>query len=574
MLGRGAWHRAGRTRPYRSADDQPVSTERPGPLEVAPVTIYRAERVVTLDGGDAEALVVGGDRVLARGSWSGARAGFPGAAVVELDGVVIPGLQDAHTHLALTVEDRLHLDLSPDVVRSRTDLLALLGREAGRTPPGCWLRASRYSDAGTQDRPLSRWDLDAVTGQVPTLVVHIASHWGVANSAALALAGLDDDATPPPGGEFGRDGGGRLTGVLFEQALFDFAFPAVSRTGSVVVPPSGAADRLAALGRVVEQWHAAGLTAICDAMVGPEDLRLFQEARRRGLLTLRTGMLIAAQHYDLVRRLGLRSGLGDDGLRVVGVKAFVDGAVAGRTCLTDAPHAGRQDHGIQSTPTGELREIVRAVHDDGNRLGVHANGDRAIRLLLDLLEEAAEQAPRPGLRHRVEHCSMVDDDIVRRLRSLDAIVVPFGSYVHFYGQSLIDWYGEELVQRMFAHASLLRAGVTVAGSSDHPCGPYEPLLAVQSCVTRTGRDGVPVGVSQRVSVTDALRCYTVGAAEATGEADRQGRLAPGYLADFVVLGADPRRVPESSIGAIPVRSTWVGGRRVWPVPDPEGPTQS
>jgi len=126
----------------------------------------------------------------------------------------------------------------------------------------------------------------------------------------------------------------------------------------------------------------------------------------------------------------------------------------------------------------------------------------------------------------------------------------------------VDWYGEERVSRMFAHRDLLDAGVTVAGSSDYPCGPIEPLTAIQSLVTRTGFDGALVGGSQRISVEEALRIYTVGSAEATGEAGLKGTLSPGMLADFVVLGDDPRTVEPATIGAVPVRSTWVGGSRV------------
>jgi predicted amidohydrolase YtcJ len=539
-------------------------------LEEAPARIFRAQRFVTLDGPDVEALVVGGGtddgRVLARGSWEGACRRFPGAEVVELEGTVVPGFNDAHQHLAIASEDLLHLDLSPDAVASHPELLSTLREEAVRTQPGGWVRGSRYDDAKTSgSERLSRAQLDEATGDVPTLVVHVACHWGVANSAALALGGIDERTPAPPGGELGRDGAGRLNGLLFEQALFDFANPAMSRTGTSVAPASSLADRLGGLRRATERWHAAGLTSICDAMVGPDDVALFSEAEARGLLTLRTGMLVAAPHYDLVHSLRLRSGLGGERLRFVGVKAFVDGAVGGRTCLVEQPHVDG-GHGIQTTSTDDLREIVRTVHGDGNRIGVHANGDRAIAILLDVLEEATTAEPRPGLRHRIEHCSMVDEGLVRRIADLRAIAVPFGSYPWYHGGALVDWYGER-VARMFAHRDLLDAGVTVAGSSDYPCGPVEPLLALQSCATRTGYDGAPVGERQRISVEEALRVYTIGSATATGEDRIKGTLAPGRLADFVELDADPRTVDPATLGRLAVRSTWVGGRRVWPSPD-------
>jgi len=287
-------------------------------------TIVRADRVVTLAGPDVEALVVSGGRVLASGSWAS-----PDAAVVTVGGTVVPGLHDAHVHLAMASEDLLHLDLSPQAVGSHHDLLTLLQREALQSVPGAWLRGSRYDDVKTSSsEQLTRQQLDEITGDVPTLVVHVAGHWGVVNSAALALGGIDDATEPPPGGDFGHDGTGRHNGVLFEQALFDFAYPAVSRTGSTVIPASALAERLSGLRRAVARWHAAGLTSICDAMVGPDDLALFSEAAAQGVLTLRTGMLIAAPHYELVHRLGLRCGLGDEMLRFVGVKAFVDGGTA------------------------------------------------------------------------------------------------------------------------------------------------------------------------------------------------------------------------------------------------------
>jgi predicted amidohydrolase YtcJ len=524
--------------------------------------ILRGDPVVTLDGPDVEALVVSGGRVVARGSLEGARVRHPDADVLDAGGTVVPGLNDAHCHLAMASEDLLHTDLSPDAVSSHRALLDLLRAEAAQTAAGGWVRGSRYDDVKTSGtEQLTRWQLDEATGDVPTLVVHVACHWGVVNSAALALAGIDDRTEPPPGGDFGRDAAGRHNGVVLEQALFEFANPALSR-GRTVAPASSLEDRLGGLRRAVRRWHAAGLTSICDAMVGPDDLALFGEASARGLLTLRTGMLVAAPHYDLVHRLGLHSGLGDERLRFVGIKAFVDGAVAGRTCLVEDPHRDG-GHGIQSTSTDDLRGIVRTVHGDGNRLAVHANGDRAIRLLLALLEEAATADPRPGLRHRIEHCSLVDSDILRRAASLRAIAVPFGSYPQFHGGALVDWYGDERVGRMFAHRDLLDAGITVAGSSDYPCGPIEPLLAIQSCVTRAGFDGAPVGLRQRIGVEESLRVYTTGSAEATGEAHLKGTLTPGRLADFVVLGADPRAVDPATIGTIPVRSTWVGGEQVW-----------
>ena len=241
----------------------------------------------------------------------------------------------------------------------------------------------------------------------------------------------------------------------------------------------------------------------------------------------------------------------------------MDGAIGGRTCLLEQPFEDSAYHGMQTTSTEQLTEIVRSVHTSGSRLAVHANGDRAISLLLDLIEAVNKEHPRPDAHHRIEHCTVITEEILRRMGRLGMIGVPFGSYVHYHGGNLLKWYGAERSERMFAHRSFLDLGVAVAGSSDYPCGPFEPLLAMQSCVTRRGWDGAEIGLSQRITPLEALELYTTAGAYASGEQDRKGRLAPGYLADFVVLGADPLATSHDEIAAIPVRATYVGGRRVW-----------
>lgn len=529
------------------------------------MTVVRARRVITLTEDAAESFAFWGDRVLATGRFADLREAFPGADVLDAgEGVIVPGFNDAHMHLAMAADESLHVDLSPSAVRSLSGLLDRLRQEAERTPPGQWIRASHYDDGKMPEgRLLTRWDLDEVSRAHPVLVVHVAGHWGVANSLALQLGGVDERTAPPPGGEFGRDGSGRLNGVLYEQALFDFAYPALARGGRTVVPETTLEDRLRGLARAVARFHAAGLTSVTDALVGPRDLELVQEARRRGLLTLRVNLLLSAEYYDLLERLRLSTGFGDEHLRFGGVKAFVDGAIGGRTCLLRDPFEGTEDRGIQRTSTEELARIVRRVHQDGNRLCVHANGDRAIEILLDQLESAQAACPRPGLAHRIEHCTVVSEDLLVRMRRLGVIAVPFGSYVYYHGGKLVEWYGAARVARMFAHRSFLDHGIPVAGSSDYPCGPYEPLVALQSCVTRRGWDGVVVGEAQRITPLEALALYTTGSAYASGEQDRKGRLAPGYLADFVVLGDDPLAVDPAALGEVEVRATYVGGRRVW-----------
>jgi predicted amidohydrolase YtcJ len=529
-------------------------------------TIYHARAVITMTRERAQAFAVLGERVVAIGAANDLRAQFAGAQEIDFgDAVVVPGFNDAHMHLGMTAEDLLHVDLSHKSTVSLSAAKAKLAEQARRVAPGSWIRASRYDDARMPEgRVLDRWDLDEVSAAHPILVIHIAGHWGVANSKALELGGIDEKTEPPFGGKFGRDATGRLNGVLYEQALFDFAYPSASKRGSTAAPASSFEERLAGLSRAVQMFHSAGLTSLGDALVGPDEIALFQEALRRGLLTLRVNMLVTHAHYEHVRRLGLRSGFGDDRLRFGGVKTFIDGAIGGRTCLMEQPFEGTtDDYGIQTMSTSDLRDIVRMVHGDGTRLCTHANGDRAISLLLGELEAAQAEQPRPNLAHRIEHCTIINEEILKRMKRLGAIAVPFGSYVFYHGGKLIDWYGRKRVERMFAHRSFFETGVAVAGSSDYPCGPYEPLLALQSCVTRRGSDGEIVGENQRLTPLQALALYTTNAAYAGGEDHFKGRLAPGFVADFVVLSDNPLEVEPATLGSLEVLRTYVGGKCVW-----------
>ena len=322
-----------------------------------------------------------------------------------------------------------------------------------------------------------------------------------------------------------------------------------------------------ALSLVAGELNAAGITSVGDAMVGPTELSLLQTAYERGELTARVNALVTFRHVDAFHSTGLRTGFGDHWLRIGGVKAFADGAVAGGTCLVEEPFEGTSDHGIQTLGKDELVELALRVHGAGSRLAIHANGDRAIKLVLDSLEHARAEFPDTHVAHRIEHCSLIDADILRRMRALGAIAVPFGSYVAFHGDKLVDYYGPDRLERMFAHRSFLDWGIPVAGSSDYPCGPFEPLIALASCATRistAGRTtGRVLGSSQRISTQEALAIYTAGSAYASGEAAIKGSLLPGKLADFVLLSEDPLSVGPDRLTEVEIRQTWVGGRPVW-----------
>lgn len=531
------------------------------------VRIVTARRIITLADTEPGALACRGEKIVAAGPVADLRERFPRAEVHDLgEATVVPGFNDAHQHPTICAEHSLHVDLSPGQVHSPADVTRALRERAARTPPGSWVVAAGLDPARTlPGGGLTRGDLDQACPDHPVLVVHVTLHSGVLNSQGLRLAGLSDDSPDPPGGELGRDAAGHLTGFLLDQALYDVAFPAFTRRRTVV-PPPGPEDRERAFLVFADRLLAAGITSVGDAMVGPDGWELLERLDRRDALPLRVNALVAYEHFEYFRQLGPAAPAPEGRLRIGGAKVFADGAVNGGACWVNEPVIGAEGHGLPRMPPDELAKVVGEIHDAGWRVAVHANGDRAIGATLEAVARAQRASPRPGARHRIEHVAIVNDQIVAAMRELGTVAVPFGQYPAAHGDKLRAYYEPERIERMFAHRTLLEAGIPVAGSSDYPCGPLEPLYAMRSCVTRADRAGRAFGESQRISARDALSLYTTGAAFASAEEGSKGRLAPGYLADFAVLGEDPLAVPGERLTDIPVRQTWVGGRPVWSAP--------
>lgn len=523
------------------------------------LTLIAASRVVTQAGPDVEALVLFGDRVLAAGSRAEMKAMAPGAEAWEYPGAtVVPGFNDAHSHLTMTAAQASGLDLSDDQVDTPDALARTITRAARSLGPGGWLVASRYDHMRSgEGRRLTRQELDHLVPDHPAIVVNIGAHWGVANSRALAAGGFWDGMADPPGALLGRDDDAHLDGYVAEQALFDFVYPSLAGRDPIA-PVIGLEDHAHAIVQVSRGFLASGLTSVGDAMVGPRELRALREAGQRGL-ALRVNALMTYPSLHGLADLGIGNGFGDEWLRIGGIKAFADGAVAGRSCAVAEPFEGTHERGILTTDLSQLRDLADHAATAGLRLAVHANGERAITMVLDALESTAVPPGTRPVRHRIEHCSIVTPGILARMARLEVMAVPFGSYAWFHGDTLIEWYGTDRLERMFAHRSMLDAGLTVAGSSDYPCGPWEPLRGLQSCVSRRSRGGRDVGSSQKVTLREALRMYTVGSATVSGEEHVKGRLAPGYLADLTVLDGDLMKVPADEIGEVAVLATWVGG---------------
>jgi hypothetical protein len=505
---------------------------------------------------EAEALAVRGDRVLAVGADADLEA-LIGPATRVIDGrgaTLFPGFIDAHSHPGGVNEvTGANVDL-----RSVAAIQDAMRAQAGKTPPGQWVIGNKYDDTKlAEERPVNRHDLDAAVPLQPAIVRHRGGHTAVLNSRGLEVAGIRDDTPDPPGGRYGRDGNGELTGFVAEKALEQ-----VEAAGQW--PEITRAVRRQGVAYLSRAMSAAGLTSTTDAFGDVDSLVAFQDARAAGELRTRLSFMPYGPSplYADLKGAGLRSGFGDEWIRFGAVKYWADGSASERTMRMSTPFEGRpDDYGILTMDQPQIDAAVDDAVANGWRIGIHANGDVTIDLVLKAYERALAGWQGLNPRFRIEHCSLVNPDLLARIRDTGAVPAPFYTYAHYHGEKWQD-YGAERMQWMFAHRSFLDYGIPVAPASDYTPGPFEPLMAVQSMVTRKDFSGRVWGPDQRISVAEALRICTVNGAYASFEENLKGSLAPGKLADFVLLGADPHDTDPDRIKEIPVLLTAVGGRVV------------
>lgn len=526
--------------------------------QIAPELILHGATVHTMDRvlPRAQAVAVAGGRILAVGSDDEILPlAATGTVKTDLTGrTVVPGFIDAHTHPVYS--GIRHLKWLDCDLRSIAAIQQVVRERASRTAPGEWIVGFKYDDTKTNERrKLTRRDLDEAAPGRPVFIQHRGGHTAFASSAAFQAAGVTTATPDPPGGRYVRGAENELTGEVAETANDVFWKR---------IPTHYTREELRRGAKLIsEMMTRAGVTSVTDAEGGPEDLRAYHDARDAGELAFRVYCFIVSDKLDEMMAAGVRTGFGDDRVRVGAVKLVCDGSISERTAFLSEPYIGRpDDRGILVTSEEELYEQARKAHLADWQIGTHANGDAAIDITLRVYERLQREHPRPDPRFRLEHCTVVNDSLVKRIRALGAIPNPFSTYVYYHGEKMRH-YGPERLNRMFAVRSFLDAGVPVTQTSDYPPGPFEPMMALQSSVTRTDSRGMVWGPAQRITVEEALRVGTIHGAYASHEETVKGSIEPGKLADLVVLGRDPTSVDPFELMRVPVERTMVGGRWVY-----------
>jgi predicted amidohydrolase YtcJ len=533
------------------------------------------------------AMAVRGDRILAVGDEAEVlKMRGPATSVVDLQGhFVMPGFNDAHIHLAEAGFKKLEVDLSG--VRSLDEFRERIRQRAETALPTEWILGSGWDETAWQIKDLpTRLDIDEVASENPVFVERTDGHVAVANTRALKLARITPDTKDPAGGEIGRDIAGQPNGILRETAR-DFV--------TAVIPPPSAEKRRQAIESALQEVGTAGITSVqdnSDAENGDaywEDFKIFEQLEHEGKLTVRISEWLPFNApIETLKARRAAHPQSDPMLRTGMLKAFMDGSLGSHTAAMLLPYADEpKNSGIPRYQQSQLNQMAKDRLEAGFQLGFHAIGDRAVEMALDAFAEAEKAAresqnshpvlptldeTRPGhpqdmskdFRLRIEHVQVTNPAQVARFRDLKVIASMQPSHLltdmHWVNARL----GDVRAAHSYAWAEFAKHGITLAFGSDDPFGPLPPLLGIYAATTRKSENGkTEFHPEQKLTMEQAIAAYTTGSAFAEFAEKEKGMLAPGMLADFIVLDKDITAIPPEQILHTRVLQTVVGGKTVF-----------
>jgi len=531
----------------------------------ADLVVFNA-KVYTVDSSvpRAEAFAIKAGRFAAVGSSADMQA-FIGKQTQTLDAkqmTIVPGFIDCHNHTPGNVLLYEVLVGNPYVVEFVTidSIVEKLRARAKETPPGTWVEGFFFDDTKVKDnRLINVHDLDRVSKDHPVAVHHRGGHTSFYNSKALEMADINKNTPNPPGGTFDRDANGDLNGRVTDRATAVVNRVGKRRTFSPAETEQRNRDGLAYISK---QFVRYGVTSVHHE---GGDLFALQQVRARGDLLHRVSYEANGKVLDAMIAGGIETGFGDELIRFGATSEHtVDGSFSERTMALSVPYPGVTPpyKGNITDTQDSLNAWIERVHRAGIQPNCHANGDVAIDMTLTAFERAQKLAPRTDVRPKITHCTLINDDLIRRMKALNVVPAAFTSYA-YYNSDKFHFYGEELMKRCMAYRTFLDAGIVAAAGSDFSPGPFDPRMAIQGMVTRTGWNGETWGANQKVSVDEALRINTINGAYNSHEEALKGSITPGKLADFVILSDDLHTVSQDKIKDLEIVRTVVGGKTVY-----------
>lgn len=471
--------------------------------------------------------------------------------------MVVPGLMDGHAHF-MTSGFRL-TSINLREVKSPAEFIAKMAEYAKTVRPGEWITGGGWDHERWPGAPLpTRQWIDSVTRDIPVYVSRLDGHMGLANSKALELAKLGRTSPDIAGGTIVRDAAGNPTGILKDAAQDPV---------EAVIPPPSAEAADSALARAMRWANARGVTAIASVSAPWSEVAAWKRAKARGAQTVRVSLYPSLADWKKVADTVAKDGVGDNWLRLGGVKGYVDGSLGSTTALFYEPYLDAPNtKGLMVTPEDSLRRWIGAADSAGLQVVVHAIGERANGVLLDIYDSVAKAHGARDRRFHIEHAQHLRAADIDRIAAT-GVVASMQPY-HLADDGNWAWkrIRPSQILTTYAFRSLIEKKAHVAFGSDWPVAPTEPLFGIWSAVTRQTLDGKnPEGwvPEQKISVEQALHAYTWEDAYGVFADKSRGKLAPGYQADLVLLGADLTRIPPGQIRDVPVLTTVVGGKVVY-----------
>lgn len=564
-----------------------VACSQPPPDNPADIVMVNG-RVLTVDPEDsvAEAVAIDQGRIVAVGTTADIqRLAGPQTEVIDLAGrAATPGLIDSHVHFS-AVGELFSVNLSDTGVASIDDVRARVAAQVAKSAPGGWIRGSGWDEGKlAEKRYVTAADLDAVAPNNPVWLTQTTGHYGVANTAAMTLAGVSRSTPDPPAGTIDRDARGNPTGVMKEAAQ-----------GLITskIPPFTREQQKAGLLEIIEEFNKEGMTGAKDPGIGQEKWELYQELLREGRLNVRVFALWSGGRsldsifatLTTLQKLAPTRSQGDGLLALGGIKLFMDGSGGARTAWMhedwnkNSTELDAGNAGYPSMEPDDYYEGVKAIHRAGVHVSTHAIGDRAIDWVVDVYDQVLSETPRTGLRHGIIHANLPSDhaiDIMARLqRDYDAAYPESQStFLWWLGDNYAGNLGPVRAQRLKPFKTFLTKGVKWAGGSDYTVTPFPGRYALWAAVARETLNGTygrtPFGTAEAIDVKTALRSQTLWAAHQMFLDNTIGSIEVGKEADIAVWDRDPYTVSTPELKELRCELTMVKGRIVFRRHAPSG----
>lgn len=510
----------------------------------------------------AEAVAVKGNKIAFVGKeaevkeWIGEKT-----RIIDLKGrSLIPGFIDSHLHTALVGTNSLAIDCRSPGVSSIEDIKNLIREVVKVTPKGEWVRGWGYDDSKlAEKRHPNRWDLDEVAPDNPVVITRVCCHISTHNSKSLELAGLADDATDPVGGVRDRENG-VINGVMKENAHMQI---------SKVSAPSKE-EIITAMGAANDMLIKEGITSISDSGgFGHVQMGAIQDAVELNKLRIRINAMVftLTDNIPMIEdyiKVGIHTGFGNDRYKLGPLKIMIDGSSSGPTAATLEPYTSKPDFsGILAMTQEQVDDIILRAHAGGWQVTSHAVGDKGVTMIVNAIEKALEKYPRENHRHRIEHCAMINDNLLDRIKKLGIVPIANPIFLYEFGDGYMVNYGQERAYKMFTAKSFFDRGIIAAGSSDCPVTFSNPILNMHLAINRETQTGQVINADERVTVEQALRMFTYNGAYASFDEDKKGTIEVGKLADLAVLSGSLYNTHTDKIMDLSVDMTIIDGEIVY-----------